>query len=45
MAEERFVDALRQLVTQAAAEGLDNNEMKRILEELLEKGTDNERKA
>jgi GntR family transcriptional regulator len=38
MAEERFEDALRQLLEHAAAEGLTEAEMRRILDELLEKG-------
>jgi GntR family transcriptional regulator len=39
MAEERFADALRKLVAHAAAEGLSKAEMRRILDELLKKGT------
>ncbi len=38
MAEERFADALGRLVAHAAAEGLSNTEMRRILDELLRKG-------
>lgn len=38
MAEERFADALRQLVAHAAAEGLNETEMRRILNELLREG-------
>ena len=38
MAEERFADALGQLVVHAAAEGLSNTEMRHILDELLRKG-------
>lgn len=37
MAEERFAEALAQLVEHAAAEGLDQAEMRRILDALLEK--------
>jgi len=37
MAEERFADALRRLVANASAEGLRNADMRRILEQLLEK--------
>jgi GntR family transcriptional regulator len=40
MAEERFADALATLIEHAAAEGLSDLEMCRILDELLEKGTD-----
>lgn len=40
MAEDRFTDALSKLVAHAAAEGLSETEMRRILEELLEKGGD-----
>jgi len=36
MAEDRFADALRQLVGHAAAEGLSRADMRRILERLLE---------
>jgi len=39
MAEERFTDALGKLVAYAAAEGLSRAEMRRILDELLKKGT------
>jgi len=35
MAEERFADALGELVAHAAAEGLSGAEMRRILDELL----------
>ncbi len=38
MAQERFGDALERLLVHAAAEGLSNADMRRILEELLEKG-------
>lgn len=38
MAEERFADALRQLIEHAAAEGLNNADMRRIMDRLLEKG-------
>ena len=38
MAEERFAQALGQLVEFAAAEGLSKTEMKRILNKLLKKG-------
>lgn len=38
MAEQRFADALEKLVTNAAAEGLSEVEMRRILDELLQKG-------
>jgi len=41
MAEERFADALGQLVAHAVAEGLSETEMRRILNELLEKGQSN----
>jgi len=37
MAEDRFADALEQLVAHAAAEGLSEIEMRRILDELLRK--------
>lgn len=37
MAEERFVDALEELVAHAAAEGLRGADMRRILDELLGK--------
>ena len=39
MAEERFADALKKLVSHAAAEGLSNNDMRRIFDGLLRKGT------
>ena len=39
MAQERFESALKKLVAHAAAEGLSAAEMRRILEQLLEKGT------
>jgi len=39
MAEERFADALKKLVGHAAAEGLSKDDMRRILEKLLRKGT------
>jgi GntR family transcriptional regulator len=38
MAEKRFANALGQLVVHAAAEGLSEAEMRRILNELLRKG-------
>jgi GntR family transcriptional regulator len=38
MAEDRFVVALEKLVAHAAAEGLTPAEMRRILDELLDKG-------
>jgi len=38
MAEERFADALTKLVEHAAAEGLGEAEMRRILDTLLKKG-------
>jgi DNA-binding transcriptional regulator YhcF (GntR family) len=38
MAEERFADALRQLIEHAAAEGLNDADMRRIMDRLLEKG-------
>ncbi|MCP4896147.1 MAG: GntR family transcriptional regulator [bacterium] len=38
MAEERFVEALKELVAHASAEGLSATEMRRILDELLGKG-------
>lgn len=41
MAEDRFADALGQLVAHAVAEGLSKTEMRRILNELLEKGQSN----
>jgi GntR family transcriptional regulator len=40
MAEDRFADALEKLVAHAAAEGLSGAEMRRILNQLLKKGTD-----
>jgi GntR family transcriptional regulator len=39
MAEERFADALTKLVEHAAAEGLGKDDMRRILDALLKKGT------
>ncbi|MCJ7754758.1 MAG: GntR family transcriptional regulator [Thermoanaerobaculales bacterium] len=39
MAEERFADALTKLVEHAAAEGLGEVDMRRILDQLLKKGT------
>ena len=42
MAEDRFADALEQLVAHAAAEGLSEIEMRRILDELLRKGRGDE---
>lgn len=38
MAEERFAEALEKLVAHAAAEGLSEAEMRRILDRLLAKG-------
>lgn len=38
MAEERFADALEQLVAHATAEGLSSADMQRILNELLKEG-------
>ena len=38
MAEDRFADALEKLVANAVAEGLSEAEMRRILDELLQKG-------
>lgn len=38
MAEERFADALREIVEHATAEGLTETEMRRILEDLFKKG-------
>jgi len=38
MANDRFADALRELVAHAAAEGLSGTDMRRILDELLGKG-------
>ena len=38
MVEERFADALKKLVGHAAAEGLSNADMRRILDQLLKKG-------
>ncbi|MCP4591854.1 MAG: GntR family transcriptional regulator [bacterium] len=44
MAEERFADGLSKLVAHSAAEGLARADMRRILEEVLEKGArENER--
>jgi GntR family transcriptional regulator len=40
MAEERFMKALGELVAHATAEGLSKAEMRRILDQLLEEGTD-----
>ena len=40
MAEERFTLALEKLVANAAAEGLSTADMRRILENLLQNGTD-----
>jgi GntR family transcriptional regulator len=40
MAEERFADALAELVAHAAAEGLSGTEMRRILDELLMEGAE-----
>jgi GntR family transcriptional regulator len=40
MAEERFADALATLIEHAAAEGLSGVDMRRILDAMLEKGTD-----
>ena len=37
MAEDRFADALKRLVGHAAAEGLSQADMRRILDQLLEK--------
>jgi len=42
MAEQRFADELKKLVAHAAAEGLSKAEMRRILDELLTKGTNDE---
>jgi GntR family transcriptional regulator len=39
MAEDRFTDALKKLVGNAAAEGLSKADMRRILDRLLKKGT------
>ena len=39
MAEERFANALKKLVGHAAAEGLSQADMRRILDQLLKKGT------
>jgi DNA-binding transcriptional regulator YhcF (GntR family) len=41
MAEERFANALGQLVAHAAADGLSDAEMRRILNELLTEGRSN----
>jgi DNA-binding transcriptional regulator YhcF (GntR family) len=38
MAEERFADSLKKLVAHAAADGLSQADMRRILEKLLKKG-------
>jgi len=38
MAEDRFADALEELVSHAAAEGLSAADMRRILDRILEKG-------
>lgn len=38
MAEQRFTETLENLVAHAAAEGLSSADMRRILDELLEKG-------
>jgi GntR family transcriptional regulator len=38
MAEERFTEALKKLVAHGSAEGLNDAEMRRILDELLQKG-------
>jgi len=38
MAEERFVNALAELVAHASAEGLSGSDMRRILDELLREG-------
>jgi GntR family transcriptional regulator len=40
MAEERFSSALQILVRHGLAEGLSNSDIRRILDSLLEKGTD-----
>jgi len=45
MAEERFADALRELVVHAAAEGLSGAAMRRILDELLGKGCEREQQS
>jgi GntR family transcriptional regulator len=42
MAEDRFTDALEKLVLHASAEGLSGPEMRRILDELLERGQEDE---
>jgi hypothetical protein len=39
MAEQRFADALSELVEHAAAEGLSDSEMLRIMRELIERGS------
>ena len=39
MAEDRFADALKKIVDHAAAEGLGKADMRRILDQLLKKGT------
>ena len=43
MAEERFADKLEQLVAHAAAEGLSEAAMRRLLDEILKKGHGDER--
>jgi GntR family transcriptional regulator len=42
MAEERFTNALKKLVAHATAEGLSKEDMRRVLDELLVKGTHHE---
>ena len=42
MAEKRFADALQKLLAHAAAEGLSEADMRRILDELLAEGRENE---
>lgn len=42
MAEERFTNALKKLVAHAAAEGLSKADMRRVLDELLGKGSHHE---
>jgi GntR family transcriptional regulator len=39
MAEQRFTEALKQLVTHADAEGLSEADMRKILDQILKKGT------
>ncbi len=39
LAKKRFVGALKKVVAHGAAEGLGDDDMRRILEELLQKGT------